>query len=163
MFQQSRLQGLLGALSLSLKHPEHKIHHSPSSSCRIFFTYIFTSTLSRCLHDVLIRQRGNFKFGRIFSCSCVYKPCQFREIKNSDLRNRKVYTRSNLHKHIASVIQFIISNLTVFSVLGDWPNTYSFTKALAEDMVKEEAKGLPIAILRPSIGTYSTFTDYSYY
>ncbi|GFG36350.1 hypothetical protein Cfor_08610, partial [Coptotermes formosanus] len=36
-------------------------------------------------------------------------------------------------------------------VIGKWPNTYAFTKAVAEDMVKEEARGLPVGILRPSI------------
>ncbi|KAK4878118.1 hypothetical protein RN001_010624 [Aquatica leii] len=32
-----------------------------------------------------------------------------------------------------------------------WPNTYSFTKAIAEDVVRREAKDLPIAIVRPSV------------
>jgi fatty acyl-CoA reductase len=47
-------------------------------------------------------------------------------------------------------------------VLGDWPNTYSFTKALAEDMIRDEARGLPIGILRPSIGKCSMLIDPSY-
>ncbi|XP_063960794.1 fatty acyl-CoA reductase 1-like isoform X2 [Lytechinus pictus] len=36
-------------------------------------------------------------------------------------------------------------------LLGKRPNTYTFTKALAEYVVKEEGKGLPICITRPSI------------
>jgi hypothetical protein len=43
-------------------------------------------------------------------------------------------------------------------VLGDWPNTYSFTKNLAEDVIREEARGLPIGIIRPSIGKYNKIT-----
>jgi len=39
-----------------------------------------------------------------------------------------------------------------FSIIGDWPNTYTFTKFVAEDMIGEIGKGLPIAIIRPSIG-----------
>jgi len=35
---------------------------------------------------------------------------------------------------------------------GRHPNTYTFTKALAEWVVQEEAAGLPCAIVRPSIG-----------
>ncbi|XP_063962753.1 fatty acyl-CoA reductase 1-like isoform X1 [Lytechinus pictus] len=35
-------------------------------------------------------------------------------------------------------------------LLGKRPNTYTFTKALAEYVVKEEGKGLPICITRPS-------------
>jgi fatty acyl-CoA reductase len=51
--------------------------------------------------------------------------------------------------------------MTDSSVIGDWPNTYTFTKAVTEDMIKEEARDLPIAILRPSIGKY-IFQDYSH-
>ena len=34
---------------------------------------------------------------------------------------------------------------------GDHPNTYTFTKALAEQAVKENASDLPLSIFRPSI------------
>ncbi|XP_041471923.1 fatty acyl-CoA reductase 1-like [Lytechinus variegatus] len=44
----------------------------------------------------------------------------------------------------------IIQELTPM-LLGKRPNTYTFTKALAEYVVKEEGKGLPICITRPSI------------
>ncbi|XP_065171317.1 fatty acyl-CoA reductase wat-like [Atheta coriaria] len=36
-------------------------------------------------------------------------------------------------------------------LLGDWPNTYSFTKCIAEDMVNKIAQHLPVCIIRPSI------------
>src|SRR5256886_4353333 len=32
-----------------------------------------------------------------------------------------------------------------------WPNTYTFTKSLGESMLARHGKGLPIAIVRPSI------------
>lgn len=38
------------------------------------------------------------------------------------------------------------------SMLGDWPNTYTFTKALAEQVIQKEARGLPIAVFRPGVG-----------
>ena len=38
-------------------------------------------------------------------------------------------------------------------LLDDRPNTYTFTKALAEALVADEAKDLPVAIVRPSIVT----------
>ena len=41
-----------------------------------------------------------------------------------------------------------------FRLLKDWPNTYTLTKTIAEDAVREYGKGLPIAVLRPSIGKY---------
>ncbi|EFA08474.2 fatty acyl-CoA reductase wat [Tribolium castaneum] len=36
-------------------------------------------------------------------------------------------------------------------IMGDYPNTYVFTKAVAEDVIKTEGKTLPIAVFRPSI------------
>ena len=39
------------------------------------------------------------------------------------------------------------------SLLGDHPNTYTFTKALAETLLVNECGSLPVAIVRPSIVT----------
>jgi fatty acyl-CoA reductase len=36
-------------------------------------------------------------------------------------------------------------------VISDRPNTYTFTKALAEYVISQESKDLPLAIIRPSI------------
>jgi len=36
-------------------------------------------------------------------------------------------------------------------IINDRPNTYTFTKALAEYVVSQDAKDLPLAIIRPSI------------
>ena len=36
-------------------------------------------------------------------------------------------------------------------IIGDKPNTYTFTKALAENILETEGKNLPLAIIRPSI------------
>ncbi|XP_067217153.1 fatty acyl-CoA reductase wat-like [Linepithema humile] len=36
-------------------------------------------------------------------------------------------------------------------LLGKWPNTYTFTKAMAEDVIRKQAGDLPIVILRPAI------------
>ena len=36
-------------------------------------------------------------------------------------------------------------------IIGAKPNTYTFTKALAENIIESEGEGLPIAIIRPSI------------
>lgn len=44
----------------------------------------------------------------------------------------------------------ILFNCT-FRLLNDWPNTYTYTKALAEDYVKANSKGLPLAVFRPAI------------
>lgn len=38
-------------------------------------------------------------------------------------------------------------------LVGDRPNTYTYTKALAETLLSEECQNLPVAIVRPSIVT----------
>lgn len=48
---------------------------------------------------------------------------------------------------------FILSSL-----LGQWPNTYAYTKAIAESVVEKEAVGLPIGIFRPAI-VISTYRE----
>lgn len=37
-------------------------------------------------------------------------------------------------------------------ILKEWPNTYSFTKCLAEDLVRDMGKGMPVTVFRPAIG-----------
>lgn len=40
-------------------------------------------------------------------------------------------------------------------LLDKWPNTYTFTKAIAEDVVHQHGAGLPIGMFRPGIGMFS--------
>uniref|UniRef100_A0AAR5PRJ8 Fatty acyl-CoA reductase n=2 Tax=Dendroctonus ponderosae TaxID=77166 RepID=A0AAR5PRJ8_DENPD len=42
-------------------------------------------------------------------------------------------------------------NAITKTVLKDFPNTYAFTKCVAEDVVRKEGQSLPIALYRPSI------------
>ncbi|XP_033362677.1 putative fatty acyl-CoA reductase CG5065 [Bombus vosnesenskii] len=42
-------------------------------------------------------------------------------------------------------------NLTEKEILKSYPNTYAFSKNLAEQIVASKCKGLPVAIVRPSI------------
>lgn len=39
-----------------------------------------------------------------------------------------------------------------FRILGQWPNTYTFTKAVMEEVVRSKRDILPIGLYRPSIG-----------
>lgn len=43
----------------------------------------------------------------------------------------------------------------IFRIIGDLPNTYTFTKSLAEDVIRREAQDLPILVFRPSVGMFS--------
>lgn len=44
----------------------------------------------------------------------------------------------------------LVATLTP-KLIGERPNTYTFTKALAEFLVQQEAEELNVAIVRPSI------------
>lgn len=46
-----------------------------------------------------------------------------------------------------------------YRILDKWPNTYTYTKAIAEDVVKQEAEGLPFGVFRPSISKFLKFVE----
>jgi nucleoside-diphosphate-sugar epimerase len=37
-------------------------------------------------------------------------------------------------------------------LLGEWPNTYTYSKMLAEALVTKHCVNMPVAIFRPAIG-----------
>ncbi|XP_011499624.1 PREDICTED: putative fatty acyl-CoA reductase CG5065 [Ceratosolen solmsi marchali] len=43
-------------------------------------------------------------------------------------------------------------------LLGRWPNTYTFTKAVAEDIVRKEGADIPVGVFRPAI-VISTYQE----
>lgn len=47
---------------------------------------------------------------------------------------------------------FIFIFTLMLRLIGNQANTYTFTKALAENVLVKEANTLPITIVRPSIG-----------
>lgn len=49
-----------------------------------------------------------------------------------------------------------LSAAQVTALLGNKPNTYTFSKAWVEQLLQEEAQGLPLSIVRPSIGEHET-------
>jgi len=48
--------------------------------------------------------------------------------------------------------------LSIFRLIGGHPNTYTFTKNLAEAIILKEAANIPTAIVRPSIGKLKTMS-----
>ncbi len=57
-------------------------------------------------------------------------------------------------------LQFLLlNNLIIFDyrLLGDYPNTYVFTKAVAEEICKIKGADLPLTIFRPAIGNIYSF------
>ncbi|KAJ8978200.1 hypothetical protein NQ317_013146 [Molorchus minor] len=48
-------------------------------------------------------------------------------------------------------------NITVNRLMGQWPNSYVFSKAVAENLLLSKGNGLPVAVFRPAIVTSTAF------
>lgn len=44
-----------------------------------------------------------------------------------------------------------LEKITGSGILGEWPNTYTFTKAITEALLQKKRGNVPVAIVRPSI------------
>ncbi|XP_062531408.1 putative fatty acyl-CoA reductase CG5065 isoform X1 [Bombyx mori] len=53
--------------------------------------------------------------------------------------------------HLAETVEECRLNAITADLIRDWPNTYCFTKAIAEDVVRTMGKDLPVAIVRPPV------------
>lgn len=53
------------------------------------------------------------------------------------------------NKEEAGLLEVITENL-----ISPWPNTYSFSKALSEELMRQYGDHVPIVVIRPSIGEY---------
>ncbi|XP_060881815.1 fatty acyl-CoA reductase wat-like [Metopolophium dirhodum] len=74
--------------------------------------------------------------------STAYSHCPRSEIKE------EFYPVSISVKDLKKLIEI---DEKTSNVLEDWPNTYTFTKALTENMISTNENQLPISVFRPSI------------
>ncbi|XP_050663549.1 putative fatty acyl-CoA reductase CG5065 [Leptidea sinapis] len=80
--------------------------------------------------------------------STAYCNCERETVEET------VYAPPALPEHVVTLVQTLPDELVdriTPDLVGDRPNTYTFTKALAEDMLIRECGNLPVAIVRPSI------------
>ncbi|XP_015185971.1 PREDICTED: putative fatty acyl-CoA reductase CG8306 [Polistes dominula] len=84
--------------------------------------FVYISTAySQCVHNKIEEK--------------FYKP----PIKTDDIiKLTEILTEDQLH-------------LITPKLLGEWPNTYVYTKAICEDTVRQYSNGIPTCIIRPSI------------
>nr|CAD7397171.1 unnamed protein product [Timema cristinae] len=79
--------------------------------------------------------------------STAYSNCHLKEIKerfyNPPLDDDEIV------KYLTTVDEVIMEVIKP-KILGGWPNTYTFTKAIAENILRKTANDLPISIVRPS-------------
>lgn len=80
--------------------------------------------------------------------STAYCNCERERVEET------VYAPPAHPEHVVTLVQTLPDDLVdriTPDLVGDRPNTYTFTKALAEDMLIKESGNLPVSIVRPSI------------
>lgn len=98
--------------------------------------------------DVLNLAREIINLQSLIHVSTAYANCPKKEI------NEKIYDHPLRFSDMEAILEKMTkeeSDLCTAKILGEWPNTYTFTKALAESLIKSRSNGLPIGIFRPSI------------
>ena len=80
--------------------------------------------------------------------STAYSQCPLRKIKEAFYEPPMDYRQAlNLIENYAENADAITPKL-----IAPWPNTYTFSKAIAEDMIRQYQDRLPIGIIRPTVG-----------
>lgn len=125
--------------------------------------------------DVLNLAKEMLNLKVIIHVSTAYANCHLKQIDEKFYKYSINYddldclmekfdekTIDEVTSQLVFILQGFISlhNITVFylfyfRILGRWPNTYAFTKALAEDLIRVNSQSLPIGIFRPAIVTSS--------
>ncbi|KAJ8916502.1 hypothetical protein NQ315_000144 [Exocentrus adspersus] len=101
----------------------------------------------------LARQMKNLK--AMIHVSTAFSNCHLKEI------DERFYDCSYHYEDIGHVLEKMNKNAVeqlTPRIITPWPNTYAFTKALAESLIKETASGLPLGIYRPAI-VISTYNE----
>ncbi|CAG9772735.1 unnamed protein product [Ceutorhynchus assimilis] len=107
------------------------------------------------VRDVLNLSREMRNLKSVVHVSTAYSNCQRTQI------DEKIYDHPLKCSSIEAVLEKMTeheTNMCTKQILGDWPNTYTFTKALAESAIKDLAGDLPIGIFRPGI-VVSTYKE----
>jgi len=92
--------------------------------------------------------QGMMKLEALIHVSTAYCNCDRTEVAEV------IYPPPYEPKHIIQCMEWMGDDLiqaVTPRLLGGRPNTYTFTKAMAEKMLLDEAGDLPVAIVRPSI------------
>jgi alcohol-forming fatty acyl-CoA reductase len=89
------------------------------------------------------------KLQSVVHISTAYSQCPRSEIKETFYEPPIDYRRA---LQLLNEFDVDIDTLTP-KLINPWPNTYTFTKAISEDMIRQYQDRLPISIIRPSIRT----------
>ncbi|KAJ8938037.1 hypothetical protein NQ318_003341 [Aromia moschata] len=110
----------------------------------------------RATRDVLWLARQMTRLKCFMHVSTIYCNCLY------DVIEEETYPAAANYEAIISIAENLPDVLEKVSdkMVGQYPNTYTFTKQIAEDVIEEEGKGLPVGIHRPGIGWYRVLSTY---
>ncbi|CAH1395740.1 unnamed protein product [Nezara viridula] len=95
---------------------------------------------------LLAKQMKSLK--ALIHISTAYTNCHLKIIEEK--LYEQPYEYNKLEQMVDNLDPEILQKLLP-KILGPWPNTYSFTKAVAEHVINDNSAGLPVAIFRPAI------------
>ena len=100
-----------------------------------------------------------FFFGYLFKQALIHVSTAYCNCDRAEV-NEVIYPPPYDPEKIIECMEWmdddLIDTITP-KLIGNRPNTYTFTKALAEHMLMKESGNLPVAIVRPSIGKFFQF------
>ncbi|KAL3271479.1 hypothetical protein HHI36_021964 [Cryptolaemus montrouzieri] len=106
----------------------------------------------RSVRDLLRMAKQMPQLKGFLHVSTAYSQCPKDDIME------QFYSPPITGEHLLNVVESLkdetITKITPI-LLGNWPNSYVFTKAIAESVIEEEGRGLPVAMIRPAIVTTS--------
>ncbi|CAH1365606.1 unnamed protein product [Tenebrio molitor] len=106
-----------------------------------------TSNL-RAVRDILDLSKQMSQLKAFLYISTVFSNCNRSEINEEFYK--PAMKANNLFKLLESIDEGVLTTVTPY-ITQKWPNTYTFTKCIAEDIIRKEANNLPVAIVRPGI------------
>ncbi|XP_069691365.1 fatty acyl-CoA reductase wat-like [Periplaneta americana] len=107
------------------------------------------NTNAKATEDILDLAHEMKKLKALLLVSTAFSNCHLPDIEEK--LYSYPYTYNNMKAIVNSGNDKILNAVTKI-LLEDWPNTYTFTKAIAEDLLRDKGIGLPVGVFRPAIG-----------
>lgn len=105
--------------------------------------------------DLLNLAREMQHLKTVIHVSTAYANCPKQQIEE------KIYENPTRYSDLEAVLEKMTeqeAEMCTPKLLGEWPNTYTFTKSLGECLVKDISNGIPVGIFRPGI-VVSTYKE----
>ncbi|XP_015189305.1 PREDICTED: putative fatty acyl-CoA reductase CG5065 [Polistes dominula] len=124
------------------------IFHSAASVRFLDNIRIIVNTNIRGTRDLLLLAQEMTSLKAFVYVSTAYSHCVYNKIEEN------LYEPPMKTEDIIRLTEILTENqldLITPKLLGKWPNTYAFSKAICEDTVRQYSNGIPSCIVRPSV------------